>query len=326
MEQIFFIENESELGAGTRGASLGVAAIRMAALKKGSRLFIDHPQYRLHDENHLLWEPVQMPFAKRVQGILRIYERLSQVVADTIARRQFPVVLAGDHASAGGTIAGLAAAQPDKRLGVIWIDAHADLHTPFTTPSGNVHGMPLAASLGIDNRESRINDPGPAVVAAWDALKRVQGFSPKIYARDIILMGVRDTEPEEDQLIRRLNIPNLTVEKIREQGVENSAKVALQHLRDCDQLYISFDVDSLDPEKVSAGTGTPVKGGFTPDEMRQLLNVLLSDKRVSCFELVEVNPCLDDKGNRMAETAFDLLEEAVHILRDRKLDRAPLST
>ena len=151
MKNIKLIEVPSEIGAGTRGASLGIDAIKIAALDFMSSFFIHFPSEKIEVENHLLFEPIQSPYAKRIGGILTMYDRVSKAVNDTFKNNFFPLVISGDHSTAGGTIAGIKFAKPKSRLGVIWIDAHADLHTPYTTPSGNLHGMPLSASIGEDN-------------------------------------------------------------------------------------------------------------------------------------------------------------------------------
>ncbi|HEV8082448.1 MAG TPA: arginase family protein, partial [Chitinophagaceae bacterium] len=132
MKNIKLIEVPSEIGAGTRGASLGVDAIKIAALDFMSNFFVHFPSEKIETENHLLFEPIQSPYAKRINGVLIMYERVAKAVKETILGNFFPVVLSGDHSIAGGTIAGIKAAKPKSRLGVIWIDAHADLHTPYT--------------------------------------------------------------------------------------------------------------------------------------------------------------------------------------------------
>src|SRR5690606_9446325 len=148
---IKIIEVRSEIGAGTRGASLGVDAIKVAALDFMSSFFVNFPTENLETENRLLYEPVASPYAKRIKGVHTMYERVASSVEKTLKSGLFPLVLAGDHSTAGGTIAGIKMAKPKSRLGVVWVDAHADMHTPYTTPSGNMHGMPLAAALGFDN-------------------------------------------------------------------------------------------------------------------------------------------------------------------------------
>src|SRR5690606_24710933 len=135
MRNIKIIEVRSEIGAGTRGASLGADAIKIAALDYMSSFFVNFPTEVVETENRLLYEPVESPYAKRIKGILTMYERVSAAVSNTLKSGLFPLVLAGDHSTAGGTIAGIRMAKPKSRLGVVWIDAHADMHTPYTTPS-----------------------------------------------------------------------------------------------------------------------------------------------------------------------------------------------
>ena len=158
MKNIKLIEVPSEIGAGTRGASLGVDAIKIAALDFMSNFFIHFPSEKVPTENKLLFEPIESPYAKRIGGITTMYERVSKSIQESIKGGFFPVVLSGDHSIAGATIAGIKMAKPNSKLGVIWIDAHADLHTPYTTPSGNLHGMPLSISIGDDNRECEVHD------------------------------------------------------------------------------------------------------------------------------------------------------------------------
>src|SRR5512133_3104856 len=158
MKNIKLIEVPSEIGAGTRGASLGVDAVKIAALDFMSNFFIHFPSEKVPTENKLLFEPIESPFAKRIGGITTMYERVSKSIQESMKSGFFPVVLSGDHSIAGATIAGIKMAKPNSKLGVIWIDAHADLHTPYTTPSGNLHGMPLSISIGDDNRECEVHD------------------------------------------------------------------------------------------------------------------------------------------------------------------------
>ena len=138
-KKIKFIEVKSEIGAGTRGASLGVDAIKIAALDYGSNIFSKYETVEIKTENHLLFEPQGSAYAKRIKGLITMYERIGSEVSKTLKNNGFPIVLAGDHSTAGGTIAGIKMANPKARIGVIWIDAHADLHSPWTTPSYNLH-------------------------------------------------------------------------------------------------------------------------------------------------------------------------------------------
>lgn len=312
--EIKLLINKSEITAGTRGASLGPEAI-MAAARKASNAFFGHHEIQiLPDMNHYLDQEIRYPLAKRIGGLLHVFEGVSAAIQGTISEGKFPVLLSGDHGSAGGTMAGLKAAYPDKRLGVIWIDAHADIHTPFTTPSGNMHGMPLATALGLDNLEERANEPSEEIIDLWQRLKNVGIEGRKLEPQDLVYIAVRDTEPQEDAIIDRLNIVNHTVEVVRSKGVDAVIQMTLDQLKDCDLLYISFDVDSMDPAQTSYGTGTPVKNGLLPKEAEQMLSILAREKRTACIEFVEINPCLDDRQNRMAEIAFGLLETTVYNL------------
>lgn len=317
MEKIKLIENSSELGAGTRGASLGVDAMKIASIKANSKYFTNYNIIILPDNNDLLFHDVQYNKAKRIDGVIENYELISKTVKDTFENGEFPIVLSGDHSCAGGTIAGIKATYPEKRLGVIWIDAHADLHSPYTSPSGNIHGMPLATALNADNLEHKIKDLSHELESQWNKLKNMCGIAPKINAEDLVFVGVRDTEDPEDYFINKNNIKNISVENVRRNGVREISEEILTYLKECDMIYISFDVDSMDCDLVSYGTGTPVPNGLTEQEAGGLINNLLIDKRVNCFEIVEINPCLDNKQNKMAETAFRILESATAIIEKR---------
>ena len=168
MKPIKVIEIKSELGAGTRGASLGVDAIKIAAMDFRSDYFKKYTSTEVPNENNLLFEAQGSPFAKRIKGILSIYEKLSDAVLKTLKKNEFPIVLAGDHSTAAATVSGIKMAYPKSHIGVIWIDAHADLHSPYTTPSGNMHGMPVAALLAVDNLEKQINKPDAETIEYWN--------------------------------------------------------------------------------------------------------------------------------------------------------------
>lgn len=311
---IEIIVNNSELGAGTRGASLGPAAVITAARKLQSDFFSSTHTHFLPDFNHFLDRPTDTPFAKRIDGFTLVFDVVAAKTKELLIAGKFPIVLAGDHGSAAGTIAGVRMAQPDKRLGVIWIDAHADIHSPVTTPSGNIHGMPLAMCLNEDYVGPERNILDAATSHAWEHLKNAGGISPKIWAKDLIFVGVRDTEEEENALIEQGQIVNHTVEAIRKNGVKTIISRIEKQLAECDSIYVSFDVDSMDPELTSRGTGTPVPNGITPEEAKELLVLLVRNPKTVCIEIVEVNPCLDNKGNVMAETAFNLLQAMTEAL------------
>jgi arginase len=177
-----------------------------------------------------------------------------------------------------------------------------------------MHGMPLAMAAHLDNLDGRVNDPGPETLVYWEKIKKIGGDFPKIDPKDIVFISVRDTEEPENQLINRFDIKNFTTQEVRNNGIKKVAAEALALLKDCQQIYISFDVDSLD-SSISVGTGTPVPNGLTVEEAIQLNAELIKDKRVCCWEIVEVNPTLDSE-NTMAEIAFEVLEITTKSLVD----------
>lgn len=306
--KVKIIKNRSDIGAGTRGADMGIDAIEIAAINQGNDFFNRYEHEDLETDNESVYNKVQNSFAKRIAHVEIQCERLCDMVSETIQAGYFPLVLSGDHSSALGTMSGIKAAYPDKRMGVIWIDAHADLHSPYTTPSGNVHGMPLAAALGFDNIDKKINDLYDTTYKEWEDIKNIGKKGPKVQAQDVTFFGVRDTEDAEDYLMEKHQIKNYMVAEIRYRGLEVCVQETLEQLKDCDMIYISFDVDSLDCDMISYGTGTPVPKGFDQYEVIKIINGLLASKKVVGLEFVEVNPLLDMKGNKMAETAFEVLE------------------
>lgn len=312
IKPIRIVEVKSEIGAGTRGASLGIDAIKIAALDFGSPFFKKYKSIEIPNENHLLLEPVVNDYAKRIKGIYNLNERLANQIKKILLEGELPIVLAGDHSSAIGTIAGIKMAFPDKRLGVIWIDAHADLHSPYTTPSGNMHGMPLACSLGEDNLDRQQNKPDDETIEYWEKLKNLGNIKPKIYYSDLVFIALRDFEPQEEYLIKKNKVRIFTVAEIRKKAVERIAIEALNYLDHCDLIYVSFDVDSMD-SRISSGTGTPVPNGITEKEAGNLIYYLMRSKKIICFEMVEINPTLD-KENLMAENAFEILQKATNQL------------
>jgi arginase len=312
MKELKIIEVKSEIGAGTRGASLGVDAIKIAALDFGSRYFKKHNTLEIPNENHLLLEATGNAYAKRISGVLTMVERVTEEVAKTLENNSFPIILAGDHSTAAGTISGIRKAYPKSKLGVIWVDAHADLHSPYTTPSGNLHGMSMAIVLDEDNLDSKVNKPDQETLNYWFQLKNVANIAPKITYKDVVYIGVRDVEIQEEFLLKRHRVKNFTIADIRKRSVERIAIDAIQTLDHCDLIYVSFDVDVLD-SAISKGTGTPVSNGLTEREAGNLLSRLLTSDKVCCFEMVEINPTLD-KENLMAENAFEILVRATNSL------------
>jgi arginase len=306
MKEIKIIEVKSEIGAGTRGASLGVEAMKIASLDLNSDFFKQYDSIEVENVNELLFDGAKHSYAKFIDGVLIMEERVCLEVYEQLFDDFFPIIMAGDHSTAYGTIAGIKKAHPKIRLGVIWIDAHADFHTPFTTPSGNMHGMALAMACGIDNLECKVNDPRGETLDYWEQIKDVGMQGPKIYPDDIVFISVRDLEKPENYLINKYNISFIEVEDVKKAGAAKIAEKALQMLDHCDLIYVSFDVDSMD-SRISTGTGTPVPNGLTVDEAKLLNSELAKSPKVCAWEIVEVNPTLDTE-NRMAEGAFEIVE------------------
>lgn len=312
MKNIKLIEVPSEIGAGTRGASLGIDAIKIAAMDFMSNFFIHFPSEKIPHENKLLYEPIESPYAKRIKGINSLYEKVSKAIAETIKNNFFPVVLSGDHSTAGATIAGIKMAKPKSKLGVIWLDAHADLHTPYTTPSGNVHGMALSATINEDNKECAVHKLDDETKKYWDQLKNIGKMSPKVLPEDVVFISLRDYEKEEKHLIDKYNMKVITTKEVRSKGPENVVRSVVRYLDDCTDIYLSFDVDSLD-SSISKGTGTPVSNGLREREIEDLISKFMHNRKICCFEITEVNPTLD-KENLMAEIAFNILQRSVNVL------------
>jgi arginase len=315
MKNVKLIEVKSELGAGTRGASLGIDALKIACLDAGSNYFTRFNSTEVPNDNHVLFGKNLFPHAKHIDSILVTLKSISATIVQTFEFGMFPLVLAGDHSNAAGTIAGIKAANPDKRLGVIWIDAHSDIHSPYTTPSGNMHGMSLAIALNEDNKEYKINDLDPETKFFWKSMKKVGVEGPKLKYEDLVYIVVRSYEEPEEHLMKSKKIKNFQYDELNQKGAENIANEALARLKHCDLIYISFDVDSLD-SKFSKGTGTPVEIGLTVDQAKELCACLVKDPRVCCFEMVEINPTLDTE-NTMAENAFEILEATTNSLVER---------
>lgn len=308
MRCVKLIEVKSEVGAGTRGASMGIDALHIASYKKLDDFFCLYPIEQVPVSNASLCRATTFTYAKRIDAILENLNQTCGIIAKNLQNKYFPLVLSGDHSNAAATIAAIKKTFPDKKLGVVWIDAHADLHSPFTSPSGNMHGMPLAMALAEDNLENQVNQVDTITQSFWNKIKNLGYTGAKILPENLVFVAVRDTEAQEDALLKKYQIPNYTVSQIRQREIESIVQEILEEkLASCDLIYISFDVDSLDAS-ISLGTGTPVANGLSIEEATLLNELLVRDERVCAWEMVEINPALDDKGNTMAEVAFDILK------------------
>lgn len=231
--------------------------------------------------------------AKYLHAITDTCTREANHVVDTLALDQVPLILGGDHSIAAGTIAGVAEfyRRKQQKIGLIWIDAHADMNTPGTSPSGNVHGMPMAAVMGL----------GP------DPLKNIFSWSPKVAPENSVLLGVRDIDETEKENIRRAGMTEVyTMRDIDERGMRTVMEEALRAAgRNTAGYHISLDMDWVDPED-APGVGTPVRGGATYREAHLAMEIIADHGRMLSFELVEVNPVIDEH-NRTAELAVELI-------------------
>ena len=308
---IILIENPSELGAGTRGAGLGPIAVRLQDNQNGNEVYGKIPHVTVPSRNEVLCDSVENPHGKKIAAILEQNNLFINEFQSQTNNGKFPIVISGDHSNALGTIAAIKDANPDKRLGVIWIDAHADLHTPYTTPSGNVHGMPLGASLGEGYESNAINSPNKEVVDAWHQLTHIgkNKIHPKVLPSDLVLIAIRDLEDPEWQDIDDNRIKNYVPARLLNKTMYEVAEETLDYLTECDLIYISFDVDSMDPS-VSTGTGTSVPNGLSLEDAQQLLQYLFNSPKIAALEITEINPLIDD-NNKMAKAALEILKHLV---------------
>jgi arginase len=320
--KIGLVEVDCDLGAGIPGAGSGIEMLKQAAQRQQDlrrirdQLIEEISQQQPRARASEISGGELTPHARHIRVIAEVMGQAAELVAATRQRGLFPVVLAGDHSTAAGTIAGLRRAHPDSRLGVVWIDAHADIHSPYTTPSGNMHGMPLAVASGHDNAHHAINAPEAATAELWDWCQSLTGTgSPAIQLRDLIYVSVRDTEPAEEATIRDFGLPIVSTEEVRRCGGEAAARRCLDYLADCDLIYVSFDVDSMDAT-IFKGTGTPVLGGLWAHEALEINRTLLRDPRVCCWEICEINPHLDTL-NSLAEVSLGIYQGVLEVLEER---------
>lgn len=286
-----------DLGAGRRGVDMGSSALRIARLNAR----ISALGYDLLDTGDI---PVTIQEthdagdarARYLSQIVTVCQTLSERVDGILREGAFPLVLGGDHSVAIGTIAGAARYYHERgeRMGVIWVDAHSDMNTPATTPSGNIHGMPLAVSLGSGASE----------------LTGIGGFSPKIKPEDAVMIGIRSIDDTEKELVRETGITVFTMRDIDERGMSDVIHEAI-HIatRNAAGLHVSFDVDALDPS-LAPGVGTPVSGGLTYREAHLLMEHIADSGMLTSLEAVEINPIIDT-GNTTAEVAVGLLLSAL---------------
>ncbi len=291
-ERFKVITIESDFGAGNKGAALGPQALLHVLQQSNFSAFDVFNYTRLVPQE--LPPNDETPYGKNIENIKNFQEKIVLNIQDILQLGKVPFIISGDHSSANAVISGIKDFHANSRVGVIWIDAHADLHSPYTTPSGNVHGMPIAALMGQDHKEMGRNQPTDTTRQQWEVLKKLgrKRISPKIQGRDIVFIALRSTETEEERIIRKEEIKAFRPEDIATIGIEVVAQQTLNHLRNCDCIYVSFDVDSLD-SSISLGTGTPVKNGLTTEQAVYLLKTFGKYERLLGLEITEINPLLD---------------------------------
>jgi len=282
-----------DLGAGRRGVDMGPSAIRIAGVTEK----LQSLGHTVVDEGDISTkipeqQKVRNQKLKYLPEIVRACTLLAAKVEKILDGGNFPLVLGGDHSIAIGTIAGVSnfCRKRNKKLGVIWVDAHGDMNTDETTPSGNIHGMPLAASIGLGAIE----------------LTSVGGDFQKVDPRNVVMIATRDLDQGEKIAIKKNNINIFTMEDIDKHGMAVILTRALRKLKECDFIHVSFDLDAMDP-KECPGVGTPVKGGLDYREAHLIMETLSENNRMNSLEVVEANPILDNH-NQSAEFAVELMQ------------------
>lgn len=286
-----------DLGADRRGVDMGPSALRIAGI--GDKL--ETLGYKVSDLGDVVIrnqerQKVKFTKLKYLKEIVKTSEMLAKKVERSLDAGHFPLCLGGDHSMALGSIAGIAAhcKKHNKRLGVIWIDAHADMNTDETTPSGNIHGMPVAASLGLGSKD----------------LTNIKGITPKAKPENFHLIGIRSVDTLERKLIKELNLPVYTMTDIDRKGIDFVINKVLKELKkNVDHIHVSFDLDSVDPA-TAPGVGTPVPGGLSYRETHLIMETIAECGCMASFEVAEVNPILDDK-NISAEFAAELVASSM---------------
>jgi arginase len=308
LEKNVIITVRSDIGAGLRGGKMGITALMDLSKHAGISKKVER-----RDCAVAFPEGFSSEYAKNIEKILHVCETVCKEVCAALRSGNFPILISGDHSSAAGTIAGIKKAKPNSRLGIIWVDAHADLHSPFTSYSGNMHGMPLAASLGVDNTDCLTRVPDQITVDYWEAIKHMGGMSEKIRPSDIVYVTLRDLEEQEAYIIEKYGIRNVTTKELHSTHENHLGAKILDYLKDCTDIYLSFDTDSLDGA-ISKGTGLPVENGMMPKEAEQLIVSILKDPKVICFEITELNPKFD-VNHATTEMVYNIFKKALRALR-----------
>jgi arginase len=286
-----------DLGAGRRGVDMGPSAMRVANINKR----VASLGYDVEDLGNVpVEQPESLPegprHAKYLPQIAATCQRLATMVEEVAEEGKTPLVMGGDHSIAIGTVAGMARyfRKKKKRLGLLWVDAHADMNTPQTSPSGNVHGMPLACCVGL----------GP------EELAKLLGFSPKVQPRNVALVGLRDVDILERPHVRESGVRAFTMRDIDERGLRAVMEEALGIVTNGTAgFHLSLDLDYVDPQ-YAPGVGTPVRGGATYREAHLAMEMICDSGQMVSMEVVEVNPVIDEV-NQTADLAVELVMSAL---------------
>jgi arginase len=285
-----------DLGQQRRGVDMGPSAVRVAGLETK----LESLGHQVEDAGNvgvILAEQKNPgdPHARYIKEITATCTKLAELVCKTLEENKVPISIGGDHSMAAGTVSGVAEfyKRQGQHIGLIWIDAHADINTPATSPSGNVHGMPLGAIMGL----------GP------DQLVNIFGWTPKVRPENCVLVGIRDVDQTEKENIRRAGIEFFTMRDIDERGMRTVMEEALRIAgRGTVGYHVSLDMDWIDPED-APGVGTPVPGGSTYREAHLAMEIISDHGRMTSFDIVEVNPVIDEH-NRTAALAVELASSA----------------
>ena len=286
-----------DLGAGRRGVDMGPSAIRIAGLNQAITWLgfdvVDSGNVHVHPPEAVTQTNMR---ARYLPEIAAASEELAVMVEAAIEEGAMPVILGGDHSIAIGSVAGLASfhRKRHQRVGTIWLDAHADANTPDTTPSGNIHGMPLAALLGYGARE----------------LTHVAGFAPKLLPENTVIIGARSIDPGERELLKSLNVRVFTMTELDERGMAKVVEEALEIAsRDTAGIHVTMDMDFIDPF-YAPGVGTPERGGATYRESHFAMEKIADSGKVLSVELTELNP-LYDTANQTAQLGVEMILSAL---------------
>ncbi len=286
-----------DLGAGRRGVDMGVSAVRFASL--GQR--ISELGYKIADLGNVAVEQPERVSAgarnaRYLPQIAHTCMRLAETVEDAMIHRQMPLVVGGDHSIAVGTVSGVSKyfRRNKRRVGLLWVDAHPDMNTPQTSPSGNVHGMPLACIIGMGPRP----------------LTHMFGYSPKVDPKNVALIGIRDVDALEKPHVKESGVRAFTMRDIDERGMRACMAEALEIVcAGTEGFHLSLDMDAVDPQN-APGVGTPVRGGLSYREAHLAMEMIDDSARMTSMEVVEVNPVFDE-ANRTAALAVELVMSAM---------------